>query len=131
MKWLENEKIFWAFMFLAVIFSGSLVSWAMGPDTRSPLTVFGPKTEMLIGGQLVKVTGSDECPRGGLVAMPIIDLNPLCIVIDDKRKVLTVHVEVQGTVNKERWTVERNGNVTTLRREDGSLVVPANVPTTK
>jgi hypothetical protein len=100
-------------------------------DRPDSMIVFGPRTEMLVGGQLVKVTGCDECPRRGLMALSVVDLNPSCIVIDEKRKAVSVSVEFPWAVNQERWTVERNGSVTNFRREDGSLVVPENVPTTK
>lgn len=99
-----------------------------------PMTlVFHPGYKMLIDGKPSPIFGTDECPEPDPFMKAFFGPDPdegdkSCVVISPETTSVEVLISNAGRPVKETWTVERNKDLTTLRRADGSYVLDANEP---
>jgi hypothetical protein len=104
---------------------------------HEPTLVIPPGFEILVDGKLVPVAGFDDCPKGDPAMNKIFGDDPLasshdCIVLSEDRKEVQVQIANPKGVVTEQWTIirekvkagDRPYSRTSLKRPDGSLVVP-------
>ena len=104
---------------------------------HEPTLVFAPGFKILVDGKPVAVVGFDNCPKSDPVMNMIFGDDPLagshdCIVLSKDRKEVQVQVADPKGVVTEQWTIiretgktgDRPYSRTSLKRPDGSLIVP-------
>lgn len=103
-------------------------------DDRPMTLIINAGTKVQLDGKVVPIFGNDLCPSADKVMKALFGQEPhegqrSCVVIAPETQ--TVHVMVGGDDRPlqerwavEIWTVERDGDKTMLRRDDGSYVKP-------
>lgn len=110
---------------------GGKVRALAGDYEGKPITlVFAPGYRINIVGKPVPVSGFDKCPPPDEAMAKLFGAESLseeanCIVIKPDAKSVEVTLGLPDGPVREKWSVERNGDRTSLRRPDGLLVVPA------
>jgi hypothetical protein len=104
---------------------------------KEPTVVIAPGFKINVNGKPVPIAGFDACPKSDPVMIKLFGDASLegshdCIVLDKNRKEVRVQVAESKGVLTEQWMIIREtgktGNRpylrTSLKRPDGSLVVP-------
>lgn len=110
---------------------GEKVRALAGNYDDKPITlVIAPGYRINIVGRPVPVFGFDKCPQPDEAMAKLFGAESLteednCTVIKPDAKSVEVTVGLPDGPVREKWSVERNGDRTSLRRPDGLLVVPA------
>lgn len=106
---------------------------------NSPTLVLSPGYEIDVDGQDVPIQGFAECPTQGALMTrffgPVLDEGALdCVVLSEDRSTVSVRLFLPSGPVVEEWEIIREtgelegGRVykrTSLKRPDGTLVVPA------
>ncbi len=92
--------------------------------------VMAPGYRVSINGQSVPIFGFDKCPPPDEAVRKIAGAEALagqsiCVVIKPGALSVEVLAGLPDGPEREKWAVEREGDITRLRRPDGGLVVPA------
>lgn len=92
--------------------------------------VIAPGYRVSINGQSVPIFGFDKCPTPDeavrkLAGAETLAGQSICVVIKPGALSVEVLAGLPDGPEREKWSVEREGDITRLRRPDGGLVVPA------
>lgn len=101
--------------------------WTSVFSYEQPIAVIAPQARMQSAGQGYSVTGTDNCPKGSLLA--ILPDFPQCVVVLPKTKTVTAYVQQDGsgfTAVREILAVQFDGDQIRLRRPDGALLSRVN-----
>ncbi|MFU4920766.1 hypothetical protein ACM7Z6_13380 [Pseudomonas aeruginosa] len=98
---------------------------------EQPMTLVFPAGYMAqVGGNAVPIFGTDPCPSADKYMKLLFGPEPdegqrACVVVSPETQTVNVLVGGGERPELETWTVERDGDRTMLRREDGSYVTEA------
>lgn len=113
----------------------------MARAQSEPTLVFPPGYEIELSGQAVPIEGFDECPSQGAFMTKVFGPSPNdgasnCIVLSKDRSTVPVRIFLPSGAVIEEWEIHRETGETesgrfykrtSLKRPDGTLVVPASV----
>ena len=115
--------------FMAAVGSKALALSGFAHSQPATL-VMAPGYRVSINGQSVPIFGFDKCPPpdeavGKIAGAEALAGQSICVVIKPGALSVEVLAGFPDRPEREKWTVEREGDITRLRRPDGGLVVPA------